>query len=104
MSAFTQSSWQIATRSIAKLAAESKEVLKPPPIGCDAILAGFRSVSHTWPLPDTLQPRPRINQEGVDYGLLTKVYLVSALPERRHSPPVRIMAKETPIPGQPIKI
>ena len=41
--------------------------------------------------------------EGVDYGMLTKVYAQSAFPERRFSPPVCILCKKTPMLGQPDK-
>lgn len=40
-------------------------------------------------------------RDGVDYGMLTKVYAKSVLPERRYSPPVCILAKKTAILGQP---
>lgn len=39
--------------------------------------------------------------DGVNYGMLTKVYAKSLLPDRRFSPPVCILAKKTPILGQP---
>ena len=41
--------------------------------------------------------------DGVDYGMLSKVYAKSSLPEKRFSPPVCIMAKKMPIFGQPEK-
>lgn len=40
-------------------------------------------------------------RDGVDYGMLTKVYAKSVLPENRYAPPVCILAKKTPILGQP---
>ena len=40
-------------------------------------------------------------REGVDYGMLTKVYAKSLFPDRRYSPPVCILAKKTAILGQP---
>ena len=39
--------------------------------------------------------------DGVDYGMLTKVYAKSVLPENRYSPPVCILAKKKAIFGQP---
>jgi len=39
--------------------------------------------------------------DGIDYGMLTKVYAKSILPENRYAPPVCILAKKTPILGQP---
>jgi len=33
--------------------------------------------------------------------MLTKVYAISSLPENRYAPPVCILAKKTPILGQP---
>jgi transposase-like protein len=49
--------------------------------------------------------RGAINQtfgrDGVDYGMLTKVYAKSIFPDRRFSPPVCILAKKTPVFGQP---
>jgi hypothetical protein len=40
-------------------------------------------------------------RDGIDYGMLTKVYAISALPENRYAPPVCILAKKTPVLGQP---
>jgi hypothetical protein len=40
-------------------------------------------------------------RDGVDYGMLTKVYAKSLSPENRYSPPVCILAKKTPMLGQP---
>ena len=39
-------------------------------------------------------------EEGTDYGMLTKVYAPSALPEKRYSPPVCILCKKTPMLGE----
>lgn len=39
--------------------------------------------------------------DGIDYGMLTKVYAKSAFPEKRYSPPVCILAVKRPILGQP---
>ncbi len=39
--------------------------------------------------------------DGIDYGMLTKVYAKSAFPERRYSQPVCILALKRPILGQP---
>ncbi len=40
-------------------------------------------------------------RDGIDYGMLTKVYARSVLPENRYAPPVCILAKKTPVLGQP---
>jgi IS1 family transposase len=40
-------------------------------------------------------------RDGVDYGMLTKVYAKSLLPENRYAPPVCILSKKTAIFGQP---
>ena len=40
-------------------------------------------------------------RDGVDYAMLTKVYTKSILPENRYAPPVCILAKKTPILGNP---
>ena len=39
--------------------------------------------------------------DGVNYGMLTKVYAKSALPQNRFAQPVCILAKKTPMLGQP---
>jgi IS1 family transposase len=39
--------------------------------------------------------------DGVDYGMLTKLYARSLLPENRYAPPVCILAKKKPILGHP---
>ena len=39
--------------------------------------------------------------DGVNYGMLTKVYAKSLRPELRYSQPVCILAKKTPMLGQP---
>jgi hypothetical protein len=36
-------------------------------------------------------------RDGVEYGMLTKVYAKSILPENRYAPPVCILAKKTPV-------
>jgi hypothetical protein len=39
--------------------------------------------------------------DGIDYGMLTKVFANSPLPEKRYSPPVCILCKKTPMLGNP---
>jgi hypothetical protein len=41
--------------------------------------------------------------DGVDYGLQTKVYAKSALPQNRFFQPGCILAKKTPVFGNPDK-
>jgi hypothetical protein len=47
--------------------------------------------------------RQAFGDDGVDYGLLTKIYAKSAFPENRFAPPVCILAKKTPELGCPVK-